>query len=81
MSLLAPVNLRQPHLAFTVNKRRLQARAYLIATGSRAAIPEIEGLQTTGYLTAAEVWQPLTSQNHPSWVIGGDPTGIQLLKP
>lgn len=71
---------RQPHLALTVNKRRLQARAYLIATGSRAAIPEIEGLQTTGYLTAAEVWQPLTSQKPPKrWVIiGGDPTGIQL---
>lgn len=71
---------RQPHLAFTVNKRRLQARAYLIATGSRAAIPEIEGLQTTGYLTAAEVWQTLTSQKPPKrWVIiGGDPTGIQL---
>ena len=71
---------RQPHLAFTVNKRRLQARAYLIATGSCAAIPEIEGLQATGYLTPAEVWQELTSQKPPKrWaIIGGDPTGIQL---
>lgn len=71
---------RQPHLAFTVNGRRLRARAYLIATGSRPAIPEIDGLQTSGYLTAPEVWQPLTSQKPPTrWVIlGGDPSGIQL---
>lgn len=71
---------RQPHLAFAVNGRRLRARAYLIASGSRPAIPDIEGLETTGYLTAAEVWQPLTSQKPPNnWIIiGGDPSGCQL---
>lgn len=71
---------RQPYLAFAVNSRRLRARAYLIATGSRPAIPDIEGLQTTGYVTAPEIWQPLTSEKPPnSWVIvGGDPTGCQL---
>jgi len=58
-----------------VNKRRLK-RAYLIATGSRAAF-QSEGLQTTGYLTAE-----FGSRNLPKppkrWVIvGGDP-GIQL---
>lgn len=71
---------RQPHLAFAVNKRRLRARAYLIATGSRPTIPDIEGLQTTGYLTAAEIWQPLTFEKPPkNWaIVGSDPTGIQL---
>jgi len=71
---------RQPRLAFAVNGRRLLARSYLIAAGSRPAVPAIEGLQTTGYLTASEVWQPLTSLEPPKrWVIiGGDPNGCQL---
>ena len=70
---------RQPYLAFAVNSRRLRARAYLIATGSRPAIPEIEGLQTTSYLTAPEIWQSLSSQTPNNWVIvGGDPIGCQL---
>lgn len=70
---------RQPHLAFVVNGRRLRARAYLIATGSRPAIPDIEGLQTTGYVTAPEIWQPLTQKPPNNWVIiGGDPTGCQV---
>lgn len=38
-----------PHLAFAVNKRQLRARTYLLASGSRPAIPEIEGLQSTGF--------------------------------
>ncbi len=69
-----------PHLAFAVNSRFLSARAYLIATSSRPAIPNIEGLQTTGYLTAAEVLQQLNSQKPPTnWVIiGSDPSGCQL---
>jgi pyruvate/2-oxoglutarate dehydrogenase complex dihydrolipoamide dehydrogenase (E3) component len=69
-----------PHLAFSVNGRFLRARAYLIATGSRTAIPNIEGLQTSGYLTVAEVWQHLNSQKPPTnWVIiGSDPSGCQL---
>jgi pyruvate/2-oxoglutarate dehydrogenase complex dihydrolipoamide dehydrogenase (E3) component len=48
---------RRPHLGFVVNDRRLRARAYLIATGSRPAVPDIEGLQTIGYLTPADIWQ------------------------
>ena len=71
---------KKPHLAFTVNNRRLRARTYLIATGSCPAIPEIDELRNTGYLTVPEIWQPLTSQNPPKrWVIvGGDPNGCQM---
>lgn len=71
---------KQPHLAFAVNGRRLRSRAYLIATGSCPAIPNIQGLQTTGYLTAVDIWQLLTSQTLPKnlVIIGGDPTGCQL---
>ncbi len=48
---------RRPHLGFVVNNRCLRARAYLIATGSRPTVPDIEGLQTIGYLTPADIWQ------------------------
>jgi pyruvate/2-oxoglutarate dehydrogenase complex dihydrolipoamide dehydrogenase (E3) component len=48
---------RRPHLGFVVNNRRLRARAYLIATGSRPEIPDIDGLQTISYFTPADIWQ------------------------
>ncbi len=48
---------RRPYLGFVVNNRRLRARAYLIATGSRPTIPDIQGLQATGYCTPADIWQ------------------------
>ncbi len=69
-----------PNFAYTVNGRRLKARAYLIATNSRPVMPNIEGLQSTGYVTASEVWRSLTSAEPPKrWVIlGADPSGIQL---
>lgn len=71
---------RQPHLVFTASKRRLRGRTYLIATGSRPAIPNIEGLQTTGYITIPEIWQLLTAAEVPNkWVIvGGNPAACQL---
>ena len=72
----------QPHLAFAVNGRHLKAHAYLIATDTRAAIPDIAGLQTTGYLTTADILQGIQSglTGPPkNWVIlGGDPDGCQL---
>lgn len=48
---------RRPYLGFVVNNRRLRSRAYLIATGFRLTIPEIEGLQRVGYLTPTDLWQ------------------------
>ncbi len=69
----------QPRLAFAVGERRLLARSYLIATNSRPAIPEIEGLQNTDYLTPAQVWQSLSQTPQGRTVIlGSDPTGCQL---
>lgn len=67
---------RLPNLGLIVNERRLRSRAYLIATNSRPAIPNIEGLETIGYLTPADIWhQELLG----SWVvIGGGPIGTQL---
>lgn len=48
---------QRPHLGFVVNNRRLRSRAYLIATGSRPEIPDIDGLQTIPYYTPADIWQ------------------------
>jgi pyruvate/2-oxoglutarate dehydrogenase complex dihydrolipoamide dehydrogenase (E3) component len=69
-----------PHLSFTVDQRTLRARSYLLATGSRPAIPEIEGLQRTGFLTIPQIWQFLSSSTPPlQWVIiGGVPQSIEL---
>lgn len=69
-----------PQLAFAVNNRLLRARTYLLASGSRPEIPEIEGLQTTGYLTLSNIWQSFQGTTLPkNWVIiGGIPQSIEI---
>ncbi len=75
-----------PRLAFAVNDRLLRARTYLLASGSRPAIPEIEGLQATGYLTLANIWHssPYGWENPgrtppKDWlIIGGVPQSIEV---
>ncbi len=74
-----------PHLAFAVNNRQLRARTYLLASGSRPAIPEIEGLQATGFFTLSDIWQTLYTRDNPAptlpknWVIiGGVPQSIEV---
>lgn len=52
---------RLPHLGFVVNNRRLRARAYLIATGSCPAVPEIDGLETISYCTPINIWKYLAT--------------------
>lgn len=70
----------KPHLGFEVKDRRIRARAYLLATGTRPAKPEIDGLEATGYLTAETISQftNITPQPQSAIVIGGDPTAIEL---
>jgi pyruvate/2-oxoglutarate dehydrogenase complex dihydrolipoamide dehydrogenase (E3) component len=70
----------QPQLGLIVNNRYLVARNYLIATNPRSLIPEIEGLEATGFLTAAEILPSLTAPHPPRrWaILGGDPSGCQL---
>ncbi len=69
-----------PQLAFAVNNRLLSARTYLLASGSRPEMPEIEGLQATGYLTLSNIWQSLDGVTLPkNWVIiGGIPQSIEI---
>ncbi|MFN6464588.1 MAG: NAD(P)/FAD-dependent oxidoreductase [Nostoc sp. DedVER02] len=69
-----------PQLAFVVNNRLLRARNYLLATGSRPEIPEIEGLEASGYLTLSNIWQSLQGGILPkNWVIiGGIPQSVEI---
>lgn len=74
-----------PHLAFAVSSRLLRARTYLLASGSRPAIPDIDGLSATGYLTLSNIWQFLYKRAAPAstlpqnWVIlGGVPQSIEM---
>ncbi|MFB2974343.1 NAD(P)/FAD-dependent oxidoreductase [Aerosakkonema sp. BLCC-F183] len=62
---------------FSVNHRRLTARAFVISTGSRPAIPPIPGIQEAGYITNEQVFQ-LTKCPHSLAVIGGGPIGCEL---
>ncbi|MBO3459217.1 NAD(P)/FAD-dependent oxidoreductase [Aetokthonos hydrillicola Thurmond2011] len=68
-----------PRLSFATNSRVLRARNYLLAT-SVQFIPEIEGLQKTGFLTLSNIWQSLDSHTPPkNWaIIGGVPQSIEL---
>ncbi|MCC5638152.1 NAD(P)/FAD-dependent oxidoreductase [Nostoc sp. CHAB 5844] len=83
-----------PHLAFAIYDndeksshyshhhvlRLLHGRTYLLASGSCPAIPNIEGLQATGYTTLANIWQSLKKPTLPqNWVIiGGIPQSIEI---
>ncbi len=71
---------RLPHQAFIVNHRRLRSRAYLIATGSRPVIPDIEGLQEIDYLTTDDIWHKdkLESLPYSLVIIGGSTLGLEL---
>ncbi len=60
-----------------VDGRRLRARRFLIATGSRAAVPPIPGLEDAGYFTHAEAFDRDTIPGSLA-VIGGGPIGVEL---
>lgn len=66
-----------PKFGFELGSRWLRATTYLIATGSRPDIPEIEGLESTGYLTL-ETFSQLQTLPKTVAIIGGDPSGVEL---
>ncbi|HEX2965180.1 MAG TPA: FAD-dependent oxidoreductase [Syntrophorhabdaceae bacterium] len=63
--------------AVTINKKLYSARDWVIATGSSAAIPPIEGLNHTSYITNKEVFF-LDKLPSSMAIIGGGPIGIEL---
>lgn len=60
-----------------VDGRRIRARRFVIATGSRAAVPPIPGLEEAGYFTHAEAFDRDTIPGS-LVVVGGGPIGVEL---
>lgn len=61
--------------------RRLTARAILLATGARPAVPPLPGLQEAGYLTSETLWDAMGTRAEPPprlAVLGGGPVGCEL---
>jgi pyruvate/2-oxoglutarate dehydrogenase complex dihydrolipoamide dehydrogenase (E3) component len=63
--------------AFEVNGRRLTAKTFVLATGSRPAVPPIAGLPDVPYLTNETVFD-LREQVPSLLVVGSGPIGCEL---
>ena len=61
-----------------VNGQTLRAKNFVIATGSRAAIPKIEGIDTVPYFTNETVFDELKGKPEIMIVLGGGPIGCEL---
>lgn len=62
---------------FEVNGQKLRARNFVISTGSRPAIPAIQGLKEAGYLTNETVFS-LKEKPNSLAIIGAGPIGCEL---
>jgi len=56
---------------------RLSAKRYIIATGSRPAVPPIEGLEEIGFLTNEDLFT-LKKQPRSLVIVGGGPIGCEM---
>jgi pyruvate/2-oxoglutarate dehydrogenase complex dihydrolipoamide dehydrogenase (E3) component len=57
--------------------QRIRARRFVVATGSRAAVPPIPGLADAGYLTNETIFGLTQCPQH-LLVVGGGPIGVEL---
>lgn len=60
-----------------INEEMISAKRFVIATGSRAAIPVIEGLQADQVLTHEQIFDLKTAPSH-LIIIGGGPVGMEM---
>ncbi|MGB9278691.1 MAG: FAD-dependent oxidoreductase [Pseudonocardiaceae bacterium] len=74
--LLGGATFRDPH-TLRVAERDVTAKFVLIASGSRPAVPHVEGLAEVGYLTNEDVFD-LSDLPERLAVIGGGPIGVEL---
>jgi pyruvate/2-oxoglutarate dehydrogenase complex dihydrolipoamide dehydrogenase (E3) component len=58
-------------------EQTIRAQKFILATGSKTRIPEIEGLEETGFITPADVYT-LPSLPRSLIIIGGGPTACEL---
>ena len=61
-----------------VNNQKLRAKNFVIATGSRALIPKIEGINDVPYFTNETVFDELHERPESMIVLGGGPIGCEL---
>lgn len=61
----------------SVNRRHLSASHFLIATGSRGVLPDVQGLESINYLTTRTILEAI---NPPKslLIIGGGDTGVEI---
>ncbi len=58
--------------------QRLRAKNFVIATGSRAAIPKIDGIESVPYFTNETIFDELREKPGSMIVLGGGPIGCEL---
>ena len=61
-----------------VEGQRLRARNFVIATGTRATIPRIEGLDAVPFFTNETIFDELHEKPESMIVLGGGPIGCEL---
>jgi pyruvate/2-oxoglutarate dehydrogenase complex dihydrolipoamide dehydrogenase (E3) component len=61
-----------------VNGQTLRAKNFVIATGSRAVIPKIEGIEKVPYFTNETIFDELKEKPESMIVLGGGPIGCEL---
>ena len=61
----------------SAGETRIRAKWIVIATGSRAAVPPIPGLDTVPYLTNETIFERTTRPEH-LIVVGGGPIGLEM---
>jgi pyruvate/2-oxoglutarate dehydrogenase complex dihydrolipoamide dehydrogenase (E3) component len=61
-----------------VDGQRLRATNFVIATGSRAAIPKIDGLEAVPFFTNETIFDELHEKPESMIVLGGGPIGCEL---
>ncbi len=61
-----------------VDGQRLRARNFVIATGSRATIPKIAGLDSVPFFTNETIFDELNEKPESMIILGGGPIGCEL---
>jgi pyruvate/2-oxoglutarate dehydrogenase complex dihydrolipoamide dehydrogenase (E3) component len=80
------IEVLRGHVAFTlprqisVDGRTLQGRSFVLATGSRPAVPPIPGIEQAPYLTSENVFG-LTRAPGTLAIVGGGAVGCELAQP
>jgi pyruvate/2-oxoglutarate dehydrogenase complex dihydrolipoamide dehydrogenase (E3) component len=75
---VSPVERRYDTTAPSNGRLRLRARKFVIATGSRAVIPKIEGIEKVPYFTNETIFDELKEKPESMIVLGGGPIGCEL---